>query len=192
MSSIMFHNTSLSLNQVSLCQQSSKLRLYTYLKILGPNLKHAPGMTSIGSLPDEVALKIVKLAALTDDGDIDHDFLADVLCKVSVRFRKLATDYSLWKGYVMIGADKNPRKAEFVVQECLNSGTRDFLICGDLIDFFEVLTSPRYARYINPTVRFPNLKLIETCSDLVAWSTDPDNDEKRERESYTSLLQKYA
>ena len=88
---------------------------------------------------------------------------------MSVRFRRLATDYSLWKGYVVIGADKNPSKAEFVVQKCLNSGTRDFLICGDLADFFAVLTSPRYARYIDPTTRFPNLKLCDMDSDHVSW-----------------------
>ena len=110
----------------------------------------------------------------------DHNFLADILCKVSVRFRRLATDYSLWKGFVVIWADKNPRKAEFVVQECLNSGTRDFMIVGDLPDFFEVLSSPRYARYINPTARFPNMKLLELDETLVMWSDDSSSDDEKD------------
>ena len=138
-------------------------------------------VTSIDSLPDEVLLKIVKMSAFFGEGwTHDHDFLADVLSKVSVRFRRLVTDNSLWKGYVVIRADKNPRKAEFVVQECLNSGTRDFWINGDLADFYEVLTSPRYARFINPTVRFPNWKLLD-MDDGLTWYNDPasessDND----------------
>ena len=89
----------------------------------------------------------------------DHNILVDVLCKVSVKFKRLATDYSLWKGHVYIEAAKNPRRAEFVVQECLNSGTKKFVICGNLDDLYPVLTSPRYAEYINPSKKFPNLKI---------------------------------
>ena len=91
---------------------------------------------------------------------MDHDILVDVLCKVSVRFKRLATDCSLWKGYVQIAAAKNPRRAEFVVQECLNSGTKTFVLTGeDLDELYPVLTSPRYAEYINPSKRFPKLKI---------------------------------
>ena len=71
-----------------------------------------------------------------------RDFLVDVLCQVSIRFRRLATDYSLWKGVVMIRADNDPRRAEFVVQERLNSGTSVFLMIGNLEDYFDVLTCP--------------------------------------------------
>ena len=117
----------------------------------------------------------------------DLDFLVDVLCKVSVRFRRLATDYSLWKGiegtrtgHVVIAADGDPGKAEFVVQECLNSDTRGFLMYGTLDDFFPVLTSPRYAEYINPTARFPNLKLSEVnhTMERIKWTDSSSDDEK--------------
>merc|ERR1712037_901432 len=70
----------------------------------------------------------------------------------------------------MINADKNPGKAEFVVQECLNSDTMDFHLYGDVAGFFDVLTSPRYAEFINPTARFPYLKLEEKGSDHIFWS----------------------
>ena len=96
---------------------------------------------------------------------LDHDILVDVLCKVSARFKRLATDYSLWKGHVYIEAAKNPRRAEFVVQECLNSGTKKFVMCGNLDDLYPVLTSPRYAEYINPSKRFPKLKISKPVGD---------------------------
>ena len=90
-----------------------------------------------------------------------YAYLVDVLCKVSLRFKRLATDSSLWDRYVaVIVADGDPRRAEFVVQECLNSGTKGFHLLGSLADLYPILTSPRYAEYINPTTRFPNLKLI--------------------------------
>ena len=88
--------------------------------------------------------------------------------------------------YVCIGglvcsADKNPGKAEFVVQECLNSGTREFTIIGDLADYYDVLTSPRYAEYINPTMRFPNLKLsISGYDDDLKWIDDSATDEEKQ------------
>ena len=74
------------------------------------------------------------------------------------------------------------RKAEFVVQECLNSGTRDFVMFGSegLPEFFDILTSPRYVRYINPTTRFPNLKLIEVHNDGVVWMDKSGSDDKKE------------
>ena len=62
-------------------------------------------LTPFDSLPDEVVLRIVKMAAPREEyyhGDYNHNFLVDVLCKVSVRFRRLATDFSLWKGFVDI------------------------------------------------------------------------------------------
>ena len=101
-------------------------------------------MASFDSLPDEVALEIVKLAATRNDPFMrpkyDHDFLVDVLCRVSRRFKELATDSSLWKGRVWIskfsvynerracayeaGWEYGRGKDRFVVEECLNSGTR--------------------------------------------------------------------
>ena len=101
-------------------------------------------MASFDSLPDEVALEIVKLSAVRNDPfrrpKYDHDFLVDVLCRVSLRFKKLATDSSLWKGRVWIskfsvynerracayeaGWEYGRGKDRFVVEECLNIGTR--------------------------------------------------------------------
>ena len=91
----------------------------------------------------------------------------------------MATEHVLWEGFVVIILDNSPGKAEFVVQECLNSGTRDFLIVfGDITQFFDVLTSPRYAEYINPTTRFPKLKVSEIDSDseyqYVRWEYESD------------------
>ena len=80
------------------------------------------------ALPDELVLKIIKMAATWMDGNdqrYDHNWLVDVLRKVSPRFKQLATDRSLWEGYVWISADMNPEKFEFVVQKCLHSKTTD-------------------------------------------------------------------
>ena len=81
------------------------------------------------SLPDKVVLKIVKMAAcLEDDHDkqpgveYDHDFLVEVLCKVSKRFKRLATDSSLWKGHVEINDSLPCLMTEFVARECLHAG----------------------------------------------------------------------
>ena len=113
-----------------------------------------------------------------------YDYLADVLCKVSRRFKRLATDSSLWsaKWGVVITAGGDPRKAEFVVQECLNSGTRSFHMVGSLHDLYPILTSPRYAEYINPTTRLPHLKLMVKgdkyfCAGDLCW-IDEDEVEK--------------
>ena len=88
-------------------------------------------VTSFDSLPDELVLNIVKLSArygLENEEFYCHDYLVDVLCNVSFRSRRLASDYSLWQGHVVIHADSDPRRTELVVQECLNSGTRAFHI----------------------------------------------------------------
>ena len=50
--------------------------------------------------------------------------------QVSLKFKRLATDYSLWKGRVNINPNDDLEKLEFVEQECLNSGTRIFEIIG--------------------------------------------------------------
>ena len=123
---------------------------------------------------------------------MDHDILVDLLCKVSVRFKRLATDYSLWKGHVLIEAAKNPRRAEFVVQECLNSGTKTFEMWGYLDVFYPVLTSPRYADFINPSKRFPKLKLKifkpvggDDCLEWVDESISEDEQSEAFREFWT-------
>ena len=72
-----------------------------------------------------------------------------MLCKVSLRFKRLATDSSLWKGSVFIHMGGRPEKGEFVIQECLNSGTKSFTMYGDVGQ-----------KLANPNPRFPNLKYM--------------------------------
>ena len=73
-----------------------------------PLLNSLPCRRLTPSLPEEVALKIVKMAATKRkkgwgwDLEYDHDFLVYVLCKVSVRFKELGTDYSIRKGRVWV------------------------------------------------------------------------------------------
>ena len=108
-------------------------------------------MTPFDSLSDEIVLKIFKMTALKDhgEGEYDHDFLADVLCKVSVRFRRIASDSSLWKepaGITIKGNDFS--KLEFMIGECLNNT--------------EVLTIWADPRYLHP--RFPNRYLVDLAT----------------------------
>ena len=52
----------------------------------------------------------------------DHDFLVDVLCRVSRRFKRLATDSSLWKGRISIKASQED--VSFAISHCIHSGTK--------------------------------------------------------------------
>merc|ERR1712117_518938 len=87
-------------------------------------------MTYFDSLPDELILKIVKMAA-EEPIDLfgrkyDHDFLVDVLSKISVKFKRVVTDSSLWRGSVKIWMDDGDAwvgRARFVVKECVNIET---------------------------------------------------------------------
>ena len=85
------------------------------------------------SLSDEMFLKIITMAK----GD-NHDFLLDELCNVSVRFRQIATDSSLWRDFVSIKV-RLPRKdhfptyfskVEFMVRKCINDRTTRLQITG--------------------------------------------------------------
>ena len=114
-------------------------------------------MTSFNSLPDEIILKIIAMAAREWDDPTfkyDHDHLVDDLCKVSVRFERLARDSSLWKDHVWITIPGNDfRKLDFVIQECLNNGTEKLYIwaSGDP-------SLPN--RYLTDLAMFPNLKTV--------------------------------
>merc|ERR1712039_578691 len=92
---------------------------------------------------------------------------------------RVATDCSFWQGKVEFLNPTDPRKIEFVVQRCLNPGTREFILCYegrnkcDLL--YDLLTCPRYAEFINPTKRFPNLRLARPIiNNCLYWSTHPD------------------
>ena len=103
-------------------------------------------------LSDEVILKIIAMAK----GNDDHDFLLDVLCKVSVRFRRLATDSSLWRDSVRItirfipqytaemrGTSSVPyfrremhadfSKVDFMIRECLNDETKELKMVNFIV-----------------------------------------------------------
>ena len=72
-------------------------------------------MTTLSSLPEEILHKIVKDAALRGDVGywsccdlyknkydsrpckFDHDFLVDVVSKISVRFEKISRDETFWE-----------------------------------------------------------------------------------------------
>ena len=74
------------------------------------------GSPTLSSLPDKILTKIVKMAArLRETRNIqefpekvpfsyeyDHDFLVDVVAKISKRFGKIATHPDFWKGNVFI------------------------------------------------------------------------------------------
>ena len=94
--------------------------------------------TSFDDLPDEIVVKIFQMASTKPvwfAEKYNHGFIVRVLSKVSIRFRQLATNYSLWKGVVVIDrcywpTGFNTSEWEYVVQECLNNGTRRFVLLG--------------------------------------------------------------
>ena len=93
--------------------------------------------TSFDDLPDEIVVKIFQMASTAHDWravKYNHGFIVRVLSKVSIRFRQLATNYSLWEGAVVINpcwpTCFNTSEWEYVVQKCLNNGTRRFVVLG--------------------------------------------------------------
>ena len=104
-----------------------------------------------------------------------QEYLVDVLCKVSLRFERLATDYTLWARpwSITVCARGDPERVEFIVQKCLNSGSGGMRLIGNLQNLYPVLTSPRYNEYINPTSRFPNWKFkVVPRSNELYWIND--------------------
>ena len=124
------------------------------------------GGAAFDSLPDELVLKIVKLAAKSEpltivrhmdsetlerfrrqrsvftcvDGvdhripkttlratTYDHNFLLNVVGKISVRFRNIAADKSLWKGFVYIGNRQFRHPRDDVSEDGIATLARDFL-----------------------------------------------------------------
>ena len=123
---------------------------------------------------DEMALKIIAMASNPNPDRHDflvypdpekHDFLVDVLCKVSVRFRRLATDFSLWKDSVMIYVPCNDlSKLDFVIREALNSATKELTILPGPRSR-PILPGPPIAMFPYQYLRdlttvFPNLKRV--------------------------------
>ena len=65
--------------------------------------------TAFNLLPDELLLKIVKMAAMCkgSQGSVpikfNHNFLAQVLAKLSVRFRNISLDKIFWRNTNLCG-----------------------------------------------------------------------------------------
>ena len=147
-------------------------------------------MASFDSLPDELILKIVKMAAdlapYFDCGrKYDQDFLVDVLCKVSAQFKRVATDSSLWKGCVNIWMSNGMAwegKDRFVVEECVNFGTRDIRIVNCGTKFSEIKRSTKAVL----KRRFPDLNWIDKSTTYQSkwmvefYREDEDSDDGKE------------
>ena len=104
-----------------------------------------------------------------------HEYLVDVLCKVSLRFERLATDSTLWARpwSITVAARGDPERVEFIVQKCLNYGSRGMRLIGSLQELYPVLNSPRYNEYINPTARFPTWRFkVEPRRNELYWVND--------------------
>ena len=136
-------------------------------------------MTSFGSLPDEIVLKIIKMAApriyveLHEAGFQEyHDFLVDVICKVSVRFRRLAKDSSLGTDHIIVIRipPNDYSKLNFVIQEYLNWGTKtlgiwarpEFCLGNSLGP--SIVFPTRHL--IDLATKFPNLKKVNLIASI--------------------------
>lgn len=98
-------------------------------------LKHfaCHGSPTLGSLPDKIIVKIVKMAAsLRETRDIqervpfgyeyDHDFVIEVVAKISKRFGKIAAHPDFWQGNVFIY--RSSVKINELIQEYLCDATK--------------------------------------------------------------------
>ena len=94
--------------------------------------------TTFDSLPDELLLKIVKMAAQTNLRDFykhkyDYKFLLGIIGKISIRFKNIATDKTFWGGYILM-RDRPGYSQEYKLpdlsEEDINTLVTDFL-CED-------------------------------------------------------------
>ena len=82
-------------------------------------------------LPDELLMKIIKMAT-KDQESRRHEFLAGTIAEISVGFRRLAGDKSLWKGTV------KTNKVEEVI-DFLNKGVNNvFMDYGKSVTSYEI------------------------------------------------------
>ena len=142
-----------------------------------------PRQPSFDALPDELLLKIIKFACVPagfKPGEkYNHDFLANVLGQVSVRFKKIASDDSLWKGVVWIGRHQGnqirhgdlsgprtkPETIEWIIGECLNAKTTLFHMPGNVVYHWYERDKPSgrpsscLEFIFDPRTRFPKLQV---------------------------------
>jgi len=146
------------------------------------------------ALPDELVLKIVTMAATKLYVDfeptknewgggvgVDHDFLLEVLFRVSKRFRRLAKDLSLWKGCVDISQDAaNPGKADFAVRHCFHRGTKKLFLRGA----YDHEDGARVILCGDPVSMFPSLNFIGSFVHPVDGERKLAWDTRHEEESH--------
>ena len=136
-----------------------------------PDLLSAPAATtSFDSLPEEIKIKIFKMAAFFPVDDrryddhsthpgYDHHFIQEVLFNVSTRFRRIATDFSPWKGEIRVFTKPDFRELDFAIQRCLNSETTSMDLLIEAPPPLGTVTLPN--RYlIEMATKFPNLEIV--------------------------------
>ena len=66
-------------------------------------------------LPDELVLKIVKMASEHSSGwaRFDHTFIVATISRISARFSRISTDGSLWKGNVALRSRDSMQRLDF-------------------------------------------------------------------------------
>ena len=120
---------------------------------------------SINSLPDELILMILELVASEgiQGKSCNHNFILNVISKISKRFKSISSDSSLWRGSVCIRASQ--QDARFAIRECINKGTKFLKIrisSGEDISTSELMAINR---------RCTNLEGLDVVTDLVSWPT---------------------
>ena len=124
-------------------------------------------ITNINSLPDELMLKVMKLAASGGErGErYNHNFILSVISKISRRFQRISKDASLWRGNVVINVPR--ADARLALRECINKGTTFLKIrissggnisSNDLMDIYK---------------RCTNLEDLDILIDLHSWPVFP-------------------
>lgn len=136
---------------------------------------------SFDKLPEEIVLVILKMAAAkTGDRSYDRDFLVDVISDVSARFRRLATDSSLWKGeQMLIRLRRNIAKTNYIVNECLSEETKVLRAVGEVelsrrkSVFIECVTFIHHGDWTDfPCQHLYDLNRIRPGKSILIWSSN--------------------
>ena len=122
------------------------------------------GTAPFETLPPEVAEIIFKMA-MSNEVPWRHNFLVDVIAKVSTRFKYLAALKSLWQGEVDIRGDSEYVKQ--VTQKFLNKGISHLTFEGTYIE------TPTFTDdLLVVAAKCENLKKLKLCTLIVmSWPT---------------------
>ena len=137
------------------------------------------GRSPLELLPPEMAEIVIKTAMADMDTNGRHDYLVDVIAKVSTRMKALAMMKSLWRGQVIIrGNEEKLRRVihggflsegithlKLVGQEGATIYENDILAVAEKCPKLEVLdfTSVRLRSWPTFTDPFTSLKRLEFC-----------------------------